>query len=126
MKRRDNGRDEASNVEMTTNSMLVGVDQERLSEATVDHLAAVVILGLPYRCWRCNEVSTPIVTMTEPGGNEELLRLAWQCLPADHPRTRGSARTANVIRERTARPNCRSARRSRSRSAFTPAGLRAP
>jgi hypothetical protein len=69
MRRRGDGTDEASNVEATTNSMLVDVDRERLTEATVDHPAAVVILGLPCRRWRCSEVSTPIVRMTEPGDN---------------------------------------------------------
>ena len=83
MKRRGNRTDEASNVEVTTNSILVDVARERLTGAIVDHLVDVVILGLPYRCWRCNEVSTPIVRMTKPGGKEELLGLAWQYLPAE-------------------------------------------
>ncbi len=76
------------------NSTLVDLAGERFNEATVDHLVDVVILGLPYRCWRCGEVSTPIVGLAEPGtdvfseelvvtDDEELLGLAWQHLPAE-------------------------------------------
>jgi hypothetical protein len=119
MKRRGDGTDEASNGKVTTNSTLVDVARERFNEATVDHLVAVVIFGLPYRCWRCGDVSMPIVGMAEPGGDvfseefvvcddEELLGLAWQYLPAEarerwrvgevrrrHSRTVGAAYLSN-------------------------------
>jgi hypothetical protein len=73
--------------------MLVDVARARFNEATVEPLVDVVLLGLPYRCWRCGEVSTPIVAMVEPGADlfaeglvlcddEELLALAWRYLPA--------------------------------------------
>ena len=94
MKRRGEGTDEASKVEVTTHSMLVDLARERFNEATVEPLVDVVLLGLPYRCWRCGDVSTPIVGMAEPGGDvfseelvvcddEELFGLAWQYLPAE-------------------------------------------
>ena len=119
IKRRGDGQDEASNVEMTTHSMLMDVARERFNEATVEPLVDVVLLGLPYRCWRCGDVSTPIVGMAEPGGDifsealvvcddEELLALAWQHLPAEarerwrvgevrrrHSRTAGTAYLSN-------------------------------
>jgi len=99
--------------------MLVDVARERFNEATVDHVVAVVIFGLPYRCWRCGDVSTPIVGMAEPGADvhseelvvcedEEELALAWQHLPAEarerwrvgevrqrHSRTTGTAYLSN-------------------------------
>lgn len=119
MKRRGEGTDEASKVEVTTHSMLVDLARERFNEATVEPLVDVVLLGLPYRCWRCGDVSTPIVGMAEPGGDifsealvvcddEELLALAWQHLPAEarerwrvgevrrrHSRTAGTAYLSN-------------------------------
>jgi hypothetical protein len=49
MKRRGDGTAEAWNVEVPTHSMLMELARERLTETTVDHLVAVVILGLPYR-----------------------------------------------------------------------------
>ena len=118
-KRRGDGTDEASNVEVTTHSMLMDLGREGFNEATVDHLVAVAVFGLPYRCWRCADVSTPIVGMAEPGGDvfseelvvcddEELLGLAWQYLPAEtrerwrvgevrrrHSRTAGTAYLSN-------------------------------
>jgi hypothetical protein len=119
MKRRGDGRDEASNGEVTTNSTLVDVARERFNEASVEPLVDVVLLGLPYRCWRCGEVSTPIVGMAEPGADvfseelvvcedEEELALAWRYLPAEarerwrvgevrqrHSRTAGTAYLSN-------------------------------
>ncbi len=119
MKRRGSGTDEASNGEVTTNSMFLDLARQTFNEATVDHLVAVVIFGLPYRCWRCGDVSTPIIGMAEPGGDvfseelvvcddEELLGLAWQYLPAEtrerwrvgevrrrHSRTAGTAYLSN-------------------------------
>jgi hypothetical protein len=94
MKRRGDGTDEASKGEVTTNSTLVDLARARFNEATVEPLVDVVLLGLPYRCWRCGDVSTPIVGMAEPGADvhseelvvcedEELLGLAWQYLPAE-------------------------------------------
>jgi hypothetical protein len=49
MKRRGDGTAEAWNVEVPTHSMLIDLARERFTEATVDHLVAVVILGLPCR-----------------------------------------------------------------------------
>jgi hypothetical protein len=119
MKRRGDGSDEASNGDLTSHSMLVDVARERFNEATVDHVVAVVIFGLPYRCWRCGEVSTPIVGMAELGADvfseelvvcddEDLLALAWQYLSAEarerwrvgevrrrHSRTVGAAYLSN-------------------------------
>jgi hypothetical protein len=119
MKRRGDGTDEASNGDLTLHSTLVDVARERFNEATVDHLVAVAVFGLPYRCWRCGDVSTPIVGMAEPGtdvfseelvvcDDEELLGLAWQYLPAEarerwrvgevrrrHSRTVGAAYLSN-------------------------------
>jgi hypothetical protein len=115
MKRRGDGTDEASNGEVTTHSMLLDVARARFNEATVEPLVDVVLLGLPYRCWRCGDVSTPIVGMAEPSADvhseelvvcedEEELALAWQHLPAEarerwrvgevrrrHSRTAGTA-----------------------------------
>jgi hypothetical protein len=119
MKRRGNGTDEASNGEVTTNSMLLDLARARFNEATVEPLVDVVLLGLPYRCWRCGDVSTPIVGMAEPGADvhseelvvcedEEELALAWRDLPAEarerwrvgevrrrHSRTAGTAYLSN-------------------------------
>jgi hypothetical protein len=94
MKRRGEGTDEASKVEVTTHSMLIDLARERFNEATVEPLVDVALLGLSYRCWRCGDVSMPIVGMSEPGADvhseelvvcddEELLALAWQYLPAE-------------------------------------------
>jgi hypothetical protein len=49
MRQKDDGTDEASNGEVTTNSMLMDLARERFTEATVDHLVAVAVFGLPYR-----------------------------------------------------------------------------
>jgi hypothetical protein len=119
MKRRGEETDEASKVEVKTHSMLVDIARERFNEATVEPLVDVVLLGLPYRCWRCGDVSTPIVGMAEPDADvhseelvvcddEELLALAWQYLPAEarerwrvgevrrrHSRTVGAAYLSN-------------------------------
>ncbi len=119
MKRRGDGTDEALNGEVTTNSMLMDLGSEKFNEATVEPLVDIVLLGLPYRCWRCGDVSTPIVGMAEPGTdvhseelviceNEEELALAWQHLPAEarerwrvgevrrrHSRTVGAAYLSN-------------------------------
>jgi hypothetical protein len=119
MKRRGNGTDEASNGEVTTNSMLLDLARARFNEPTDEPLVDVVLLGLPCRCWRCGDVSTPIVGMAEPGADvhseelvvcedEELLALAWQHLPAEarerwrvgevrrrHSRTAGTAYLSN-------------------------------
>ena len=99
--------------------MLVDLAREKFDEATVEPLVDVVLLGLPYRCWRCGDVSTPIVGMAEPGADvhseelvvcddEEELALAWQHLPAEarerwrvgevrrrHSRTAGTAYLSN-------------------------------
>jgi len=76
MKRRGDGTDEASIGDLTSNSMLVDLVREKFNEATVEPLVDVVLFGLPYRCWRCGDVSTPIVGMAEPGADvhsEELV-----------------------------------------------------
>ena len=62
-------------------------------EATVE----VVLYGLPYRCWRCGEVSTALVGLARPcadlfsedliGCDDEIpLSLAWEHLPEDAKR----------------------------------------
>ena len=119
MKRRGDGTDEASNGAVTTHSMLVHLAREKFNEATVEPLVDVMLLGLPYRCWRCGDVSTPIIGMAEPGADvhseefvvcedEEELALAWQHLSAEarerwrvgevrrrHSRTAGTAYLSN-------------------------------
>jgi hypothetical protein len=119
MKRRGDGTDEASNGEVTRDPMLVDLAREEFNEATREPLVDVVLLGLPYRCWRCGDVSTPIVGMAEPGADvqseelvvcedEEELALAWQHLPPEarerwrvgevrrrHSRTAGIAYLSN-------------------------------
>jgi hypothetical protein len=119
MKRRGDGTDAESNGEVATKSMLIDVAREKFTEAIVEPLVDVVLVGLPYRCWRCGDVSTPIVGMAEPGAdvqseefvvceNEEELALAWQHLPAEarersrvgevrrrHSRTAGIAYLSN-------------------------------
>jgi hypothetical protein len=102
-------------VDATTNSTLMALARERFSQAVVDHLVDVtdvnhsvdvVILGIPYQCWRCGDVSTPIVGMMEPGrrvdsvdfvtcNEEQLLALAWQYLPTE---ARGRFRVGEVRR----------------------------
>ena len=119
MKRRGDGTDEASKGEVTTNSTLMDLGSEKFNEATVEPLVDIVLLGLPYRCWRCGDVSTPIIGMAGRGADvhseelvvcedEELLGLAWQYLPAEarerwrvgevrrrHSRTAGTAYLSN-------------------------------
>jgi hypothetical protein len=119
MKRRGDGTDEVSNGEVTTHSMLMDLGSEKFNEATVEPLVDIVLLGLPYRCWRCGDVSTPIIGMAGRGADvhseelvvcddEELLGLAWQYLPAEarerwrvgevrrrHSRTAGTAYLSN-------------------------------
>jgi hypothetical protein len=119
MKRSGDGTDEASNGEVTRDPMLVDLAREEFNEATREPLVDVVLLGLPYRCWRCGDVSTPIVGMAEPGADvqseelvvcedEEELALAWQHLPPEarerwrvgevrrrHSRTAGIAYLSN-------------------------------
>jgi hypothetical protein len=88
-KRSGEGTDEASQVDVTSHSMLGDVNRRRFNEATVEPLVDVMLVSLPYCCWRCSEASTPIVAMAEPGvgvhseelvvcDDEELLALAWQ------------------------------------------------
>lgn len=47
---KSDGTDESSNGQVTTNSMLLDLAREKFTEANVDHLVDVVLLGLPYRC----------------------------------------------------------------------------
>lgn len=92
-RQRGTGTDGVLRVEATTNLKLVDLAREKFNEATIERSVDVVLLGLPYRCWRCADVSTPIVGMMARGGDvgsedfvdcddENLLALAWQYLPS--------------------------------------------
>ena len=64
----------------------------------------LVVFGLSYQCWRCHEISTPIVALLQRFGgrvfdddlvvadDEVMRRLAWDSSPSRPARSFGSAR----------------------------------